>query len=114
MGGMRLSRPCYDKPRRCPGWAGGGMKYANVKHCTSEDDSYNGYITWHKGFALWRFGRCNSCDTVTWPFMIQWIDPGFWKYKLHWWFVLRYWRHDLRDWWGMKMWRIRNRHARKR
>ena len=32
---MRISRPCYDKPYRCPGWAGGGMRYAKVDRCSN-------------------------------------------------------------------------------
>jgi hypothetical protein len=27
------SRPCYNKPHRCPGWVGGGMTSAMVDRC---------------------------------------------------------------------------------
>lgn len=36
---MRLSRPCYDKAHRCPGWAGGGWKSARRDRCPG------GYVT---------------------------------------------------------------------
>lgn len=68
---MRLSRPCYDKAWRCPGWAGGGPKYAARKTCRS------GHMI---GFAelphwRWRFLRCDQCDVVTWPYMTRYLSP---------------------------------------
>lgn len=60
---MRLSRPCYDKSHRCPGWAGGGGKYAKVKKCK------HGRITFKYGF-----GRCNVCDVIVLPSWVRFID----------------------------------------
>lgn len=62
---MRLSRPCYDKPHRCPGWAGGGMKYAKTERC------HGGHVT---ARSPWWFGRCDTCGVVTWPWVWAW--PG--------------------------------------
>lgn len=71
---MRLSRPCYDKPWRCPGWAGGGMKYAKVDHCD------NGRMLGWRGDLRWphlRFHRCDTCNVVTWPSALRWLSPFF-------------------------------------
>ena len=70
----RLSRPCYDKPWRCPGWAGGGMKYAKRDRC--DEGRIQGWQGQHKWPHLW-FHRCGTCDVVTWPFSARWLSPGF-------------------------------------
>lgn len=79
----RLSRPCYDKPWRCPGWAGGGMRYARRDRCN------DGRMTGWDGeqrCPAWRFHRCTTCDVITWPYVTRWLD---------WWWIasgLRRWR----------------------
>lgn len=82
---MRLSRPCYDKPHRCPGWAGGGMHYADDSHpCnngsirTRKPDPYPGEYV-YPATAKWRFGHCTKCDVVTWPWALRRLDPTWWK-----------------------------------
>lgn len=72
---FRLSRPCYDKPWRCPGWAGGGLKYAKIDRCD------NGQIEfWYHAHNLklshFKFGHCNTCHVITFPFVIRHIDPS--------------------------------------
>lgn len=106
---MRLSRPCYDKPHRCPGWAGGGIHRAKVDRC------YNGSIRTrvpyegypgefhYPGSKKWRFGHCNKCDIVTWPVVTRWLDPGWWKWVFHKWT----WRYD--DWKYERQWKKENR-----
>lgn len=113
-GWWKLSRPCYDKPHRCPGWAGGAFKYAKVDHCP------DGYITfgmskeelaaldlstdeWAKvryprPFAL---GQCTTCDVVVLPFwtrklsLIWWWRESWWTFENWWW-----WRRTaLQGWW---------------
>lgn len=72
----RLSRPCYDKYHRCPGWAGGGLKYPRVERC------HRGYIareavqadTW----SPWRLYGCTSCNVLVLPFYVRWVDPTWW------------------------------------
>jgi hypothetical protein len=70
-----ISRPCYDKFHRCPGWAGGGMKCAKVTRCEG------GHIKWPKG-KLWRFKttRCDKCNIIVLPYHIRWVDWGYLKY----------------------------------
>lgn len=92
----RLSRPCYDKPHRCPGWAGGGLKFPK-----GEDRCENGSIRTRvpmKGFpgefeypatARWHFGHCTKCDVVTWPWITRKIDPTWWLDRVRTW---RRWR----------------------
>lgn len=92
---MRLSRPCYDKPHRCPGWAGGGWNTAKRDdRCpggsvrTKGDDGYPGNVpeAMRGGYPRhypWRFGRCTRCEVVTWP--VAWcnlIDPSMWQWKV--------------------------------
>jgi hypothetical protein len=67
---MRLSRPCYDKFHRCPGWIGGGPRYARRTRCD------NGHIQVRYDARLWkwRFWPCNRCDVVVWPYAIRWFS----------------------------------------
>jgi hypothetical protein len=74
---MRLSRPCYDKSHRCPGWAGGGMRSAKVDRCR---DGRVGGGRYYEGPAWrWRFHRCDVCDVVTLPDVVRWLDFRWWK-----------------------------------
>jgi hypothetical protein len=71
----RISRPCYDKYHRCPGWIGGGMRWAKVDRCPDV-----GYITTYtedrmKRLWKWRVHRCTKCDVIVLPYMIRYIDP---------------------------------------
>lgn len=85
---MRLSRPCYDKPHRCPGWAGGGWKRPKERRCRDgsvhtrprmvRDAEYGDYEVSDPGTNRWRFGRCNKCDVVTVPFVWRYLDPRYW------------------------------------
>lgn len=79
---MRLSRPCYDKMHRCPGWAGGGMRFAKVNCCKDgrlrdpkRESIYEGF--WWR----WRFNRCNTCDVLVLPYVVRELDWRWWKYK---------------------------------
>lgn len=89
---MRMSRMCYDKSHRCPGWAGGGMKCAKVSRCDNgRIRTRVPYVGVPGEFEVphakpWRFGYCNACDVVTWPSVTRWLD---W----HWW--SSYVRHDI-------------------
>ena len=95
---MRLSRPCYDKPHRCPGWAGGGTRSAKVSRCENgsvrtrvPEPSYPSELK-YPGSARWRFGHCvgnlhtgsEPCGIVTWPYALRWLDPRYvvgWKLR---------------------------------
>jgi hypothetical protein len=70
---VRISRACYDKPRRCPGWAGGGLHYAKVDRC---DDGY--LRGWDEpGRARWPT-RCPKCKVWVLPYATRWMDPSWW------------------------------------
>ena len=75
---MRISRPCYDKMHRCPGWAGGGDLCAKVDRCD------NGRITVPYGqpFWKWRFCRCDTCGVLVLPWMVRWLDWRWIRYAL--------------------------------
>ncbi len=75
----RFSRPCYDKWWRCPGWAGGGMKYAKVKRC--EGGSLANLHEWTRR-CRWHCHRCPECDVIVLPIMVQWLDWSHWKWWL--------------------------------
>lgn len=74
--GMYLSRCCYDKPWRCPGWAGGGMHYAAVQRCDGGQLDIYADPSMKKS-AHWRFGRCSRCDVRALPFVTRWVDPAW-------------------------------------
>lgn len=79
---MRISRPCYDKPSRCPGWAGGGMRYARKHRC--ENGRINGI--YDKKHPRWRFNRCDDCGVIVLPMVIEYVDWRFWHWKIRgWW-----------------------------
>lgn len=88
---MRLSRHCYDKPHRCPGWAGGGFKYPK-----GEDRCNGGHIQidysnrWKRD---WTFHHCDKCDVVCWPIVVQWLDWRHWR----WWVGYRV-KMRFQDW----------------
>lgn len=71
---MRISRPCYDKPHRCPGWAGGGMRYARRQRCPG---ALLG-VSYGPGWR-WRFHRCGTCGVIVLPSNVRWLDPGWWR-----------------------------------
>jgi hypothetical protein len=66
---------------RCPGWAGGGMRYAKVDRCDNgrlrdpkREHIYEGR-SWR-----WRFNRCDTCDVLVLPYMIRYVDPRWLAY----------------------------------
>lgn len=76
---MRISRPCYDKYRRCPGWAGPGFKYAKVEHCD------NGFITFRDSPRWkWLIHRCPKCQIIVLPYYIRWADPTWYRFVVDW------------------------------
>jgi hypothetical protein len=88
---FRISRPCYDKLRRCPGWAGGGIRYARVRRCD------NGFLSTYtskgsKPLWKWRVYRCPKCRVYVLPYLIRWLDYGWWKWEI------ADWRRDLAHW----------------
>jgi hypothetical protein len=110
-GWWKLSRPCYDKPHRCPGSSGGGWKFPKVDQCLG------GYITfgmsyreyadldcdglefrrYPRPFAL---GQCNRCDVRVLPFWTRKLSPFWWRREL--WDAFTDWtwwrRAALKDW----------------
>ena len=76
---VRVSRPCYDKPWRCPGWAGGGMRYARRSRCNG--GHMRGWQPDDGAHPAWRFHRCDTCDVLTWPYITRWLD---WRWLAGW------------------------------
>ena len=68
---MRISRPCYDKMRRCPGWIGGGLRWAKVDRCDNGAIQIDYEARWWK----WRTWPCNRCDVVVLPYVSRYLDP---------------------------------------
>jgi hypothetical protein len=68
---LNVSRPCYDKFHRCPGWNGGGNRYAKVQLCQK------GYLSGHyeKAHWKWRFAQCPECRVYVWPWVTRYVDP---------------------------------------
>lgn len=118
---MYWRRHCYDKVRRCPGWAGPGWKrtYYDEKpdHWDSVHNDDGNFpfetsalrrIEWYQrrnrcdnGFLwtmdlidpwrMFRVHRCSKCDVRTIPMFTRWLDPSWWKWVL---------THDI--WWSLK------------
>lgn len=81
---MRLRRHCYDKPWRCPGWAGGGFRFPSDRRRICDGGTLVRY--WDKGhhwLINWQFHRCEDCGTVALPIGIKWMDPAWlwWRGK---------------------------------
>ena len=66
-----ISRPCYDKYRRCPGWAGPGLRAARNPSCDG------GIVP----CSPWRVSRCETCGLRVWPYTVRYLDPTWWLYK---------------------------------
>ena len=105
IGNVRVSRPCYDKYHRCPGWAGAGMRYNKRDWCEGgslapfggayykEDGTLHG-----KHWRLWRVNRCPQCGTYVLPYHVRWLD---WRWLRFWtaWHVSDWWLYRL--FWGL-------------
>ena len=86
----RISRPCYDKPHRCPGWAGGGAKYPKGYESRCDNGSIHvrarglaetysvarGWFNSHPAEHPWRFGYCDTCNVKTWPWALVQLAPS--------------------------------------
>lgn len=93
---MRVSRPCYDKPHRCPGWAGGGAFYGRADRCISGRIS----VDYEARLWQWRMWRCTACDVITLPYVVRWVDVTVPIRRA--WARLRYeWHpgHPFNPWW---------------
>ena len=86
---MYLSRQCYDKYWRCPGWAGGGWKYPDQSRCDGGSlmvpDSWDREGTstvpadpWWR----WKFYECRKCDVLALPYNTRWVDYTWWAWKI--------------------------------
>lgn len=119
---MYLRRHCYDKPHRCPGWAGGGMR--NTFHDTKPEywggEGFEDYdfetsnsrrrhwwesknrckggslwdLFYEDPFWMWRWHHCYVCDVVAIPSVVRWLDPTWvwWDFRTG----VRNWFWDMR------------------
>ncbi|HEY1705497.1 MAG TPA: hypothetical protein VGG75_37910 [Trebonia sp.] len=90
---MRLSRLHYDKPHRCPTWAGPGWSYGDYEKCGASFASF----MYKRRAWQWRFTRCPSCGVLCLPHVTRWADPAW-----LWWYL-----RDRRKLYGK--WPYRNR-----
>lgn len=77
---MRISRPCYDKFWRCPGWAGAGWTFPQRDTCANGSGAE--VINWDR-LPYWQMWRCPDCGMRVLPAVIRNIDPS------HWWFMMK-------------------------
>lgn len=95
-----FSRPCYDKPHRCPGWAGGGWLRALVSRCDS------GSLAPYSFRRRYWFGaRCSTCHLYVLPIVTRWLDPTW-----IWWAVQHPRRPTWTYWFSPRYVRLRWRH----
>lgn len=89
---FRISRPCYDKFHRCPGWNGGGPRYAKVKSCDGGHIQVDYDDKWWK----WKFWPCDKCNVVVLPYHASKLSikqlTYFAKWKYEDWQYERSWR----------------------
>lgn len=88
-----FSRPCYDKPHRCPGWAGGGFLRALIYRCESGSLSRVDYRR-----RYWLGTRCSECGLYVLPIWTRGLDPSWISYRI---------RHPR---WPNWAWRVQPRH----
>ncbi|RBO85154.1 hypothetical protein DFR74_1152 [Nocardia puris] len=95
-GWWKISRPCYDKWWRCPGWNGGGPHFARRVLCTEKG---TGFITFGMDKAtyhalpvgtryppLFALGRCDGCDVIVLPRWVRRLSvPQWWNQLRSWW-----------------------------
>lgn len=81
----RLSRPCYDKYHRCPGWAGGGLKYAKRKRC----DGGSIQVDWDDDWWAWKFWRCGKCNVTVLPYYSRKLSLAYWAWEIAHWYRFR-------------------------
>ncbi len=74
---MRISRPCYDKFHRCPGWAGAGWKYPKESTC---DGGSLAAFCYEGRWWKWRFNQCQTCGIWVLPYLAHWLDPRWWTF----------------------------------
>lgn len=80
---LNISRPCYDKMHRCPGWAGGGALGAKVSYC--DDGRLIGGPTgelYQGKHWRWRFNRCNTCGVHVLPYAVRYLDWRWHKWTV--------------------------------
>lgn len=79
---MRLiTRPCYDKYDRCPGWAGAGVRPPRAPWCRS---GARVLVDYSKPSWAWRMHRCEACYVLVAPYVIRWVDPTFLRWSITW------------------------------
>lgn len=100
-GWWKLSRGCYDKYRRCPGWAGGGWKYAKHKLCHGDRGGYL-KVDYEDRWWKWKIHRCDNCDVVVLPYMFRWTSPRAWWYEIKYARNSWMWLYRLETWIGKK------------
>lgn len=92
---MRISRPCYDKAHRCPGWAGGGWRFARRTRCWSGTLRHGRY--YEGPLWAWRF-TYHDCGTLVLPYVVRYVDPTWWRFVVRRRLEARRDRHEERSW----------------
>lgn len=87
---VRFSRPCYDKFHRCPGWIGGGPRYAKRKRC----EAGRIRVDYDDRWWAWKFWPCDECNVVVLPYHSRKLSIPFLVGEARW--KLRNWREDRR------------------
>jgi hypothetical protein len=105
---MYIRRHNYDKPWRCPGWSGGGWRYAGRLRCPNGSlDIYNRPLR-KEARDHWRLSRCSKCDVRAIPYVTRWLDPTYL------WFRLKRVPARIRDYREIRRWRRERRAERER
>lgn len=89
-----IYRKDYDKPNRCPGWSGAGIKpypweKSEKTNCTNGNSGYyDSAINFREKYPRFdgydyliadlQFHKCAECGLMTWPYATRFIDPDYW------------------------------------
>lgn len=76
----RFSRPCYDKYHRCPGWNGGGPRFAKNVRC----DGGRIAIDYDDKLRNWKFWPCDTCNVLVLPYHARKLSIPYMIYEIKW------------------------------
>jgi len=76
---MKISRPDFNKPKRCPTWAGPGWGRKRIKRSGNCEALIN--INYEDKLWRYKLQKCDSCGVIVLPFNLRYLDWYTWYLK---------------------------------